>query len=165
MVLALPRQVGRPACSRGWVPLTKNACGIVHSNRSIKPCSSRVRGSIEEKSMYSSFVCAPAPPTPSPSSVGIPIATVKLPSDPPPTSGALSRLEPNSLANAGAFVDQGLDPRSRTDGWGGVFARLRRFDAGWGGFRGLDLGSHSPGPGRAEEPRVPPDHPSSGAGF
>src|SRR5262249_61029617 len=29
MVLALPRQVGRPACSRGWVPRRKNACGIV----------------------------------------------------------------------------------------------------------------------------------------
>jgi len=56
MVLALPRQVGRPACSRGWVPLTKTLAAsfrVPHSNRSIKPCSSRVRGSIEEKSMYS----------------------------------------------------------------------------------------------------------------
>jgi hypothetical protein len=52
----LPRQVGRPACSRGRVPLTKTLAlsfRVPHSNRSIKPCSSRVRGSIEEKSMYS----------------------------------------------------------------------------------------------------------------
>jgi hypothetical protein len=52
----LPRQVGRPSCSRGWVPLTKTLAAsfrVPHSNRSIKPCSSRVRGSIEEKSMYS----------------------------------------------------------------------------------------------------------------
>src|SRR5262249_25419842 len=88
----------------------------LHCNRSIRPCSRRVRGSIDENSRCSWLVWAPSPSTPSPSSVGIPISTVKLPSEPPPTSGTLSSTNPISRAISAARSKTRSTPRSRANG-------------------------------------------------
>ena len=55
-----------------------------HPSRASSPATSFPRYARLSTMMCSSSVCAPAPATPSPSSVGKPIAPVKLPSDPPP---------------------------------------------------------------------------------
>ncbi len=59
--------------------------------------SSAVRSAIRSIRMLSFTACAPSPTPPKPSSVGIPSAAVKFPSDPPPVDDS-SRSTPSSLA-------------------------------------------------------------------
>ena len=60
--------------------------------------------------MLSFAACAPSPTAPSPSSVGIPSAAVKFPSDPPPVSDSSSST-PISRPNSCAFRNNSHDAR------------------------------------------------------
>src|SRR5262249_37739596 len=83
--------------------------GPRQSSRS-RQARSAARPGKESMTMCSSTACAPAPRAPRPSSVGTPIAAVKLPSLPPPVEPSLSssgivraiaRARSNSRAIAG----------------------------------------------------------------
>ena len=71
----------------------------VSSNRAIRAA----RGASDDTKQCSCNVWAPSPSQPSPSSVGVPMAAVKLPSDPPPVIAASGRSKPSSAARLTAW--------------------------------------------------------------
>ena len=76
-----------------------------HDQRINIPASSAVRGARCSMRTDSWGACAPSPTAPMPSSVGMPSAAVKLPSDPPPVD-ASSSAKPSSAASELRFSEE-----------------------------------------------------------
>src|ERR1019366_6827092 len=77
--------------------------------------TSAVRSAMRSTNRLSFAACAPSPTAPKPSSVGIPSAAVKFPSEPPPVSDS-SNSTPISLPNSRAFRKSATIPAERSIG-------------------------------------------------
>src|ERR1039458_6313246 len=77
--------------------------------------TSAVRSAMRFTNRLSFAACAPSPTAPKPSSVGIPSAAVKFPSEPPPVSDS-SNSTPISRPNSRAFRKSATIPAERSIG-------------------------------------------------